>query len=199
VPGEPLGVCGAVLMVLERIGNERAEVVSLVNLLLSDDDARVRSLAARALSTVGKAEAAVPALVKALKEDSNQKVQTRAVWALGRRGPQAKEALVPLMDLLTTQLAKPKGESWDLTLNIIQTIGTLGLEGKPAVSRLAMITIDGRYSADLRSRAAEALGKIGHATPDVLEALRIASESTDDPVSTAAKTSLAALTGKKDK
>src|SRR5260370_16008296 len=28
VPGEPLGVCGAALMALERLGNERAEVVS---------------------------------------------------------------------------------------------------------------------------------------------------------------------------
>jgi HEAT repeat protein len=195
VPGEPLGLCGAALMALERIGTEREDAVTSLSLLLSDDDTRVRVLAARGLSTVGKADIAVPALLKALKENSNPNVQRIAVWALGRRGPQAKEALATLLDLLDTLMAKPNSESSSLIVNIIETLGSLGSEGKPAVSRLTKLMIDG-YGLDVRKHAAEALGKIGHATPDVLEALRIASQSTEDLVRQAAQSSLAKISSK---
>src|SRR5262249_23749971 len=157
------------------IGTERTDAVSALSLLLSDDDTRVRASAASALATVGKALIVVPVLLKALKENSDLNVQTSTIWALGKRGPQAKEALAILLDLLDKLLAKPKSENWNLVLNIIETLGSLGPEGKPAVSRLTKLMIDVRYGIDVRKFAAEALGKIGHATPEVLDALRIAS------------------------
>jgi len=101
-----------------------------------------------------------------------------------------------LLNLLDSLLAKPNSEIWNLVRNIIFTLGSLGPEGKPAVSRLTKIMIDVRYAADIRTNAAEALGKIGHSTPEVLESLRIASESSDVSVNKAAQNSLATITRK---
>ena len=184
-------------MALRRIGTERDVGFSSVTRLSRDGDPRVRSLAASAMATVGKPEPAVFELVKILQQDSNADVLSSAVWAIGKRGPQAKLALAVLLRLLDGQMIKPHSEHWNLTINVIESLGSLGVEGRPGTSSLIKLVVDLRYPPDVRATAAIALGSIGEPSPSVREALELASKSTDAAVSRAAQESLAKLTSKR--
>lgn len=81
----------------------------LANLVVKDEDAKVRVEAAKALGQIdADPEIVVPALKKAVAEDKDRGVQIAAINALGALGPGAKDAIETLKeatDKAKTELA----------------------------------------------------------------------------------------------
>jgi HEAT repeat protein len=116
-------------------------------------------LAARVLAQIGAPS--VPELVKAL-DDPSPAVRKRALWALGVIGPDAREAIQAISDILTDK---------DATLRSLAAIvlGEMGPQGRPAIPQLVKALRD----ADplVRAWAAMALHDIGPETLGYLLAL----------------------------
>jgi HEAT repeat protein len=67
---------------------------------LQDPDGKVRSAAAAALSKLDEPSTVVPALIRVLKEDKDNPARAAAATGLGLIGEPAKEALVPLREIV---------------------------------------------------------------------------------------------------
>ena len=166
--------------------HQQAEIKILISILKDDNQpSDVRESAADELVTFGPA--AVPALID-LIEENEPLVGHRAATLLGRLGPDAREAVPILVELLKN------GDSMNC-----RQVGVLYAEGyqgepKPGPSQLCVcdtaswaLFYIGPNAADavpeltkilredertrVRMNAAEALGGIGAASPDVVPAL----------------------------
>ena len=97
----------------------------LRNLLEKDSDAKVRSAAARALGDIHlDPEGVVPVLIDRLKNDSKDDVKMSIVVALGQYGPDAKESLPRLREMMAkfdTKAAKKSANAQTIQ-NSIQLI-----------------------------------------------------------------------------
>ncbi len=79
--------------------------------LQKDIDARVRAAAAGALGDIhAEADTTVPILIDRMKNDAKMDVKMAIVVALGQYGPDAKDAVGPLKDLLKKFDAKKSNE-----------------------------------------------------------------------------------------
>jgi len=90
-----MGLSGAVIMALERIGTERDEAVSSLTPLISDNDTTVRALAVRALATVGKSQAVVPVLLEVLRKTPASTFNQKRSGHWGKEGHRLKRLWAP--------------------------------------------------------------------------------------------------------
>jgi HEAT repeat protein len=118
---------------------------------LRAEDFQLRASAAEALGLIHAEPArVVPALVAALK-DPTDAVKLEASGALTNFGPNAKEAVRPLLDLLN------RPTSAQVRREVIGAIGAVGRESKEAVGPLAEILKDSAQREDLRAVALTSL------------------------------------------
>jgi HEAT repeat protein len=142
-----LGVLSLAIIVVSAPG---AEVSELIN-KLRDRDSDVRRAAAKELSEMGAdAKPAVADLSKALR-DSDLFVRRYSAEALGSIGPDARSAIPDLRKAL----ADPKKE---VQLAVVVALGKIGPESVPA---LITAIKDSAADAEVRRRAADALGSMG--------------------------------------
>src|SRR5688500_15546984 len=109
-------ICFSLTLPLERV--LAGDAANLAERLKQGD-----GRAAEALVKQGKA--AVPALVGVLK-DGNPQGKTHAALALGRIGPDAKEAIEPLIEALT-------GPDLTLSSQAALALGRIGPDAAPAL------------------------------------------------------------------
>ncbi len=171
---------------LARLGPDaKAAVPRLVKLL----DSRVGGCAAaRVLGSIGpEAKAAIPELERLLAHE-NEYFRVAAAGALVEIGPPAEPPISTLVELLQSDTAQ-------IRLAAARALGTVGAEAKAAVPGLVELVQDKdrevrkavrkspapvewarRADRDVRTTAAEALGKIGAeakaAIPSLVEAIR---------------------------
>ncbi len=157
---------------LTLIGAEARAAIPGLTALLKDSDVEVRREAARALAKMGpEGRAAVPLLIQDLKRRGPQGLPFLydATVALEEIGAPAKEAVDPLLDVLTT------GDPW-LHTYAIHTLGRIGPEARAAVTPLHRRLND--KNVFVRVEAAGALWRIDPRQEGVLPVLIAA---LDDP------------------
>jgi HEAT repeat protein len=152
---------------------------------MADATLEIRGRAAEALGLIGKEPAkAVPALTKMLQKDEEKGARYAAAEALGRFGAAAKEAVpVCIKKLESNPLdLKNPGEDNQVRAQVARTLGLIGPEAKTAVKALLKPfqadPMKGELEdLDVLKDAAEALGRLGAASPDVVPGLIKALES----------------------
>ncbi|MEX2666888.1 HEAT repeat domain-containing protein [Candidatus Uabimicrobium amorphum] len=167
--------------------------------LLKDPSSSTRIRAAEALGKIGeKAEKAIPDLIPLLK-DQNKYVRIYATEALGGIGKKVEKAIPDLIPLL-------KDEVPMVTINAMEALGKIGGKAEKAIPYIIPLLKDNVYenapetlgkigeraiphlipllkdpSSNTRSRAAQALGKIGEkaekAIPHLIPLLKDTSSS----------------------
>ena len=136
--------------VLARIGPSAQPAVLMLRVCLQDTDPQVRQDAARALVSLGpQPPAPIQGLIEALQYKHGEIDHLVRAWAcisLGLKGPEAAEAVAPLIASLQDEDANVRASA----------IFALGKIGSPAVPSLvkALDHLDGR----VRAGAAQALG-----------------------------------------
>lgn len=167
------------LEALAGIGPEAAAAVPLLLESLADATLEIRGRAAEALGLIGKEPAkAVPALTKMLQKDEEKGARYTAAVALGRFGAAAKEAVPVLTKKLESNPLdlKSPGEDNEVRAQCAKTLGLIGPEAKTAVKALLKPfqadPMKGELEdLDVQKNAAEALGRLGAATPEVVPGL----------------------------
>jgi HEAT repeat protein len=156
------GVRETVAATLAKVDTRGESERGLVQALRKDSSKKVRLMAAIALGKIGNpTDDRVPALVGAF-EDSDSDVRTGASQSIAR----LSEAAVPH---LLESLKSNKSSVRELT---VDSLLGLGEKAKPAIDPLIELL---RSDPDegVRFRAAGALGAVGNASPQVLEALEM--------------------------
>jgi HEAT repeat protein len=139
-----------------RFGQKAEPAVLALAGALGDPSLQLRLSAAKALAGIGQgATAAVPALITALG-DRDDFVKESVTEALVRIGPAAIEPLI-------TCLHHPR---WIERAGAAKTLGLIGPRAKAAVG--ALIGALGEEHYGVRTRATEALVRIGQAAIDAL-------------------------------
>jgi HEAT repeat protein len=145
--------------------------------VMEDADATVRNRALHALADAGPQ--AVPFLRAALK---NEKAAYWACLVLNQIGPEAKDAVPDLVQLLADKRPEVRRE-------VILTLAEIGEAAAAAVPQIAK-TLDDEFD---RLPATFALGQIGKATADAEATIRKNVESTDQVLGTVSIWTLARL------
>jgi len=154
---------------LGQIGPTAREAVPALAEALKDSAVAIRRESALALGLIGCGSgAAVPALAAALR-DEDAVVRRRAAVALGEIGPLAKGAVPGLVKALEdTDPGNLPAEQSVLVESII-ALGNIGPDAREAVPKLLIILPAG--DSFTRSRAIEAVGKIGRGDKDLVPVL----------------------------
>ena len=141
---------GNALQAVGRIGLADPAIVATLRRLTLVPEGRSRAMAAKTLAKLGVAEA-IPDIVTALT-DSRKYTRILAANALGRFGPEAATAVMPLTNLL----ADP---DQDVRRAAVEALGRIGPAAEPAVPQIAaqLETGDSR----LKQSAQQALWQIG--------------------------------------
>jgi HEAT repeat protein len=142
---------------LGAFGSRASSAIPELRVAVKDPVRRVRNAAARALVRIGKPS--VHALVELLK-DNDHLVRRQALLALRDLGPDA----IAAVPALTTALADSTTSLRPLAIEALAAIGS------PGVSPLVKLFQDDS-SADLRTRAASALARIGPRAAGARQAL----------------------------
>jgi HEAT repeat protein len=151
---------GALALAIIAVSAPGAEVKELIT-KLRDKDSDARRAAAKELSELGAdAKPALADLIKAL-QDSDLFVRRYAAEALGSIGPDAKSAIPDLKKALGDQRK-------EVQLAVVIALGKIGPESLPAL--LAAVK-DTAAEAEVRRRAAEALGSLGKDGRDAVKPL----------------------------
>jgi HEAT repeat protein len=180
-----------VLAVLLRIGPDAASAASSLSASLSDPDPEYRRELLFVLGAMGPGAATVIDPIMARLNDPEMRVRYAACFALGRIGPAAKAASGALKSgLASDDVFLPVASAWALVkilpgdpqivatavpvlaaalanlsempkLEVIRSLGELGLAAKPAVAALKTALDD--PSQEIRDDAREALERIGSA------------------------------------
>jgi HEAT repeat protein len=156
-----------VLSAIKKLGNHgnaAKQAVAVLGSRLADKDKGVATQAAQALAQIGAAS--VPALVKSLRHPSFT-VRTRALLTLGTIGRDAKEAVLPVRELLKHKEAKVR-------LLAALVLGAMHEEARPVAASLEDALRDA--DAHVRFVAADSLYQIG---PDTVKHLRAALKDGD--------------------
>ncbi|MBI4661829.1 MAG: HEAT repeat domain-containing protein [Verrucomicrobia bacterium] len=164
-----------------------AETVPLMLATFDEVDPSLRAQAAKTLAQF-KSDAlpALPKLTFALR-DPDRGLRAAAVSAIEAIGPAAAEAIPNLVDALGDPAAQAVAA---------RALGEFGPAAAAAVPKLVELVSDpSRFagSAELRSNAARALGRIGVTDESVLAALRQAGADPDATIREAAREALTRL------
>jgi HEAT repeat protein len=164
-----IGAAEALVVVSPHTG----EGISAFLTLLKQGDNYVKETAIERLGRLGaKAAAAVPALA-AIARDATSIHRYAAVKGLSRIDRQHETILPALIGLLNDP--RPRPEDFDEEVEIITTLGLMGLKALPAVPSLVRVLEDKneakRDGGGPAERAARALGRIGPAARDAIPAL----------------------------
>jgi HEAT repeat protein len=116
---------------------------------LSDKQDDIRVEVVLALGIIGKA--GVPGLILALK-DKEQDVRLNAVATIGKVGPEAREAIKPLADVLATD------KSPDVRIQAANVLAKYGAEAKIALPALELAAKD--KNENVSTAASDALEQI---------------------------------------
>jgi len=157
--------------------------------MLADEDEYIRISAAEALGKIGQAaEPAIPELLKTALADSNSYVRDSAAKALEKIGHATNQVVSPLVTALESN-----DNSLQIRQNAAKALGNIGQIAIPAIPHLITALKDKEgcataledtdwwgileyHDGDVRSTAAEALGKIGPdavpAVPSLMTALK---------------------------
>jgi HEAT repeat protein len=156
---------------------------------LTDDPAKeVREVAADVLGQYGsKASSAAEALTRALK-DKEAGVRRRAIVTLGKIGPEGRQGVPALREIVKSESDK------QVVTYAIRTLGALGKEARDAVPELvAKCRVE--VSLEVRLAAIEELGHIGTDAKEAIPALTIATKDGRTDVREAATEALKRIQG----
>jgi HEAT repeat protein len=158
---------------LGAVSPRSGEGISAFLAQLKQGDNFVKETAIERLGRLGRnAAVAVPALA-AIARDVASIHRYGAVKALSRIDPQHETILPALIGLLNNP--RPHPEDFDEEVEIITTLGLMGLKALPAVPSLVRVLEDKnpekRDGGGPAERAARALGRIGPAARDAIPAL----------------------------
>jgi HEAT repeat protein len=148
---------------LNESGNN-TNIVALISAFRDEND-EVRRASRHAALAIGPA--AAPALVSALTNEHEQ-IRQNASMVLQQLGADAKDSVVPLVNLL-------RSTDVELCDTVIEVLQEIGPDAKPAVPELKRILSE-NSARKLKLGAAYALGKIGpgarDAVPELAKALK---------------------------
>jgi len=131
---------------------------------LDDDDRSVRSRAAEALGNLGAAsEGVIDALIKALGEDDTG-IRSSAADALGKLGTASEDVVNALTKALTDK-------DRYIASSVVEALDNLGVTSAGMIDAIVRDLKNENNNVRVRSRAAEALGKLGTASEEVIHAL----------------------------
>jgi HEAT repeat protein len=170
------GVRNAALNVLINILHESdTKAAASIVTALDDPDLEVRQNAALALSAIGGKEAipAIPILVDAIKQKGNKEVRRQAAIAIYNIGPDAHEAVQPLIHALAD-------DDSDLRANAALALGGIGPQAEPAVPHLVKLLANQKEKSAARVQAAMALARIGP-VPAAVDAVPTLVKILEDP------------------
>jgi HEAT repeat protein len=141
---------GALALAIIAVSAPGAEVGELIN-KLRDKDSDVRRAAAKDLAEMGpEARPALADLIRALK-DSDLFVRRYAAEAIGSIGPEARSAIPDLKKALADTRK-------EVQLAVVVALGKIGPE---SLQTLLVALKDSAVDAEVRRRAADALGSFG--------------------------------------
>jgi HEAT repeat protein len=151
-----------------EIGPEaRAAVPALLAVLKNpESDQLDRAKAGDALVRIGPgAVAALPDLIALIPDEDHIETGARAIEVIGAIGPEAKDAVKPLLEAIRTD---KRGDryGWRATA-AAKALGRIGKPAEPAIPVLIEM-----LSSDSARVAAEALGRFGPAAKEALKPLR---------------------------
>lgn len=175
---------------LYQYGHKPARLISVATTSLNEGNAETRSQALQLLSTIGfESRVAIDSIVEAAKDDSSQ-VRLRVAWCLGNLGPDLKEKSVPpLLELIKDsddqvslaaahalfEVDGPVDSAIRVMIDASSSLelGDLGKDAQPAIGQL-LKWLKPNHGIMKRCEAAEALGEIGVASPEVIAGLSAA-------------------------
>ncbi|WP_298867167.1 HEAT repeat domain-containing protein [uncultured Gimesia sp.] len=139
------GIRVEVIYLIGLFGNRAEGVLPELLIALKDPDSLVRGIAASTIVKIGNSDIKVINGLIEVLSDENPNCRSRAAYALGQFGPQAKPAVPALL----------------ASLNMLQDV-----EQEVPHNSLQEST-----RRSLRRSLIDALGDIGHASPEVIQAL----------------------------
>ena len=179
----------ASLAALGKLGPSAKDAAVDIAKVLANDryEPKHRQAAARALGLIARpAEVVVPALRLAMQENPDTLIAREAVVALGKVGPEAKDALADILSALDSKAVGYRG---------LQALGRIGPGATGAIEELTKRLADKNVLN--RPYAAEALGRIGPAAkgsiPVLVKAFRPL--KADDPFRVAIVVAIGRLEG----
>jgi len=157
------GVRSAAAETLGLMGPEARPAIDDLKLVLHDEDVSVRLYAAQALWVMDRQHTAavIPVFTKALNARDTSHRAT-AAYMLGRIGPQARQAVGPLIEAL-------KSDDADLKERAAFALGAIGPDSAAAVPLLIALARQG--DVHLREQAVNALRGIGPAAKEAVPLL----------------------------
>ncbi|NQT90763.1 MAG: HEAT repeat domain-containing protein, partial [Candidatus Omnitrophica bacterium] len=212
---------------LGEIGSDAKSAISALTEALKDENGDVRVYAAEALGEIGPAaKSAIPALTEALKDegmyvrfsaaealskikstispliealkDKDWIVRVLVAQTLGEMGPEAKDAIPALTEVLKTEALKD--EDWPVRYRAACALGEIGPAAKSAIPALTEALQEALKDKDwlLCNSAARALGNIGAASKEAAPVLRrLAEQGAPKYVRTTAAEALKKITSEK--
>ncbi|HMF20253.1 MAG TPA: HEAT repeat domain-containing protein, partial [Gemmataceae bacterium] len=170
------GVRNAALNVLINILQEDdLGAAASITEAMEDPDRETRQNAALALAAIGGKVAlpAIPILIDALKQKGNKEVRQQAAIAIYNIGPDAHEAVPPLIQALADDDA-------ELRTNAALALGGIGPKAQAAVPHLVKLLANSKEQKAARVEAATALARIGP-VPAAVEAIPTLVKVLEDP------------------
>lgn len=151
-------------MAVRSLGQIKAEpdvAIPAMKRLFQDEDRGVIEALGEAFATMGSP--AVPPLTEMLRSRDPLHKKTAAV-ALGKMGPQAKEAVPALIAAFKSETPRPRMQSGSLRMVIVETFGQIGPDAKAAIKPLEDSLEENRDQAFGRA-VREAIRKMGGTPP----------------------------------
>jgi len=196
------GTCYEAGRILAKATPEEAarQVELRLPILQGTDDPRMWNALCAVSGMARQARAAIPVLIELARADE-ARVANLAVQILGRLGPDAAPAVPVLLERLSAQSFED-GPHLQQAASLVVALGKIGAASRPAVPKLLEILSvtqpppDARISGwgwEIRRETPSALGRIGDARPEVVDALRARLADPDPIVKVRALRALALL------
>jgi HEAT repeat protein len=132
----------------------------------------------------------IAALVTALQDKKSGWGRRLIAGAVAQIGPEAKEAIPTLVELLQVDEASEPANSASLRGAAALALKHMGPEARVAVRPLLAVVTNRAREGFTRRHAIEALGAIGPAAREAVPALQEISRQSEDPLATAAAAAL---------
>lgn len=164
------GVAGRAARLLRQIGEPAKDAVPALIARLNKKKGQSRDEAEviEALMRIAPhRNEAVPALCGILREPPSNPSRIHAVVALGKMGPDGKEAVADLIKLL----GEASGKSGPIRFHAATALGQMGAEAKAAVPALVKLLEDKKAGPGRRT-VIVALGRMGPAAKEAVAALK---------------------------